>query len=234
MEPHNNVTETFLMIYLWAGFKEQFNHFAKIRLEYSGDTARYFCDLAIAEYWIDNNLPGALDLLEKSYRMDSTDLQTIKNLGEVYLDDGQYARSLEYFKKYEVRLNELKRVDLYSNHVIGLAYWLNGDKESAEHFLDLQETYCREVLAGSPDTQGTLASIYALRGDRERAYRHLEEFNKQPRMRIYVKNGFKEDNLFHTFLKDDPEYKEIRSEILSKYEAEHERVMRWLEEQDIE
>jgi TolB-like protein/Tfp pilus assembly protein PilF len=232
-ENYINVTQTFLLVYLWAGFKEQYDRVAELKLEYSGDSAMYYCDLATAEYWIDDYREKALELLEKSYRIDSTALGTLNLLGEVCLNDGQYARSLEYFQEYITRMNELDRVNIYGTHNIGLAYWLNGDKEKAEHYFDLQISYCRDFLSGVRDSHGTLASIYAFRGDRDQAYKHLREFNDQSRMRIYVKNGYSEDNPYFISLLGDPEYQSIRAEIVAKYEAEHERVRQWLEENDI-
>ena len=126
-ETYINVTQSFMMVYLWSGFKEQYNHFAEIKLKYSGDSAMYYCDLATGEYWIDDNRKKALELLEMSYRIDSTTLETLNLLGEVCLSDGQYARSLKYYKEYTVQLNELGRVNIYSTHNIGLSYLLNGD-----------------------------------------------------------------------------------------------------------
>lgn len=221
------------MIYLWAGFKEQYNNYAKNTLKNTGDTARYYCDLATAEYWIDDNRPKALELLEKSYRIDSLALETLKMLGEVYLNDGQISHALDFYKKYQFRLDELDRIDLYGTHNIGMVYWFSGDKEKAEHYFDLQISYCNDILSGIPDSNGQLASIYAFKGDRNQAYKHLHEFNKQAGMRIYVKNGFREDNPFFASIEDDPEYQSIRTEILAKYETEHDRVRKWLEENDM-
>jgi TolB-like protein/AraC-like DNA-binding protein/Tfp pilus assembly protein PilF len=227
---HINVTETIMRVFLRTGCKEQYDYFAKTTLDYTGDSARYYCDLAIAEYWMDNNIPVALELLEKSYRVDSAALETLRTLGEVCLNDGQNARSLEYYKKYLKRLDELDRVDLYSTHVIGMAYWLNGDQEKADHYFDLEISYCEDVLSGFPDSHNQLASIYAFRGNRDLAYRHLHAFNEQAGMSIYVKNGFRDNNLFFKSLQDEAEYRSIRSEILAKYQAGHERVVKWLEE----
>jgi tetratricopeptide (TPR) repeat protein len=219
-----------MMVYLWSGFKEQYNHFAEIKLKYSGDSAMYYCDLATGEYWIDDNRKKALELLEMSYRIDSTTLETLNLLGEVCLSDGQYARSLKYYKEYTVQLNELGRVNIYSTHNIGLAYWLNGDKETAEHYFDPQLSYIRDFLSGNLSSEGTLASIFAFIGNRDLAYKHLHEFNKKDAMSIYVKNGYKEGNPYHLSIQDDPEFQSIRAEILAKFEAEHERVRQWLEE----
>jgi TolB-like protein/AraC-like DNA-binding protein/Tfp pilus assembly protein PilF len=229
---HTNMTETFKHVYLWAGCKKKYDDFANMALDHTGDTVNYYCDLAIGEYWIDGNRSKALELLERSYQIDSTSLETLKHLGEVCLNDSQFARSLKYYEKYLVRLNELDRVDLYSTHNIGLAYWLNGDKENAEHFFDLQISYCRDVLSGDRNSHSQLAAICAFKGDRERAIEHLTEINKQTGMRIYAKNGLSEDNLFFASIQDDAEYTSIRAEILAKYQAEHDRVMEWLEEND--
>ena len=227
-----NVNEISKRIYLWAGFKEQYDHFAQITLKNRKDTARYYYELATAAYWIDDNRPKAMDLLEKSYLMDSTKLETLRNLGEVCLNDGQYARSLVYYEKFLDRLNELGRVDLYGTHNIGLAYWLNGDKQQAEHYFNLQISYCMDVLSGMPDSNSQLAAIYAFREDRELAYQYLREFNKQSGMNIYVKNNFRENHPYFSSIQDDPEYQSIRADILAKYQAEHERVRQWLEENE--
>ena len=154
-------------------------------------------------------------------------------LGEVCLNDGQYARALEYYKKFLVRLDELDRIDLYGTHNIGLAYWLSGDKEKANQYFDIQIGYCKNALSGYTDTNGQLAAIYAFKGDREQAIAHLKEINKQTGMKVYMKNNLRKNNLYFSALQNDPEYQSIRAEILAKYEEEHERVRKWLEENDL-
>jgi hypothetical protein len=45
-------------------------------------------------------------------------------------------------------------------------------------------------------------------------------------------NDIKNDPLFDS-IRDEPEFQQIVKEVEAKYQAEHERVMKWLEENDM-
>ncbi|HUX94149.1 MAG TPA: hypothetical protein VMV47_00340 [Bacteroidales bacterium] len=51
-------------------------------------------------------------------------------------------------------------------------------------------------------------------------------------MPLLLKTFIEDDPLFDS-IRDDPEFQQIVKEVESKYQAEHERARRWLEEQGL-
>ena len=61
---------------------------------------------------------------------------------------------------------------------------------------------------------------------------HLRELNRLEGMNIFELRNLMDD-LFFKELQDDPEFQRIRSELISKYYAQHETVRKWMEENHI-
>jgi len=121
-------------------------------------------------------------------------------------------------------------------HRIGYVYWKNGFKKEAEFYLDKQMECCYSLIkSGRPYAQlyytyYDLAGVYAFRGEKDKAYENLRYFNQRKRMPIWMARLIKNDPLFDS-IKDDHEFQNIIKEVETKYQAEHERVRKWLEEQ---
>ena len=77
-----------------------------------------------------------------------------------------------------------------------------------------------------------LAGIYAFKGEKDKAYQNLRIFNQRMRMPLWIVTQIKKDPLFDS-IRDDPEFQEIVRDIEAKYQAEHERVRLWLEDNDM-
>ena len=71
-----------------------------------------------------------------------------------------------------------------------------------------------------------LASLYAFRGEKDKAYENLRQIQLH---RVLV---IKLDPFFDS-IRDEPEFQQIVRDIEAKYQAEHERVKKWLEENDM-
>jgi hypothetical protein len=74
-----------------------------------------------------------------------------------------------------------------------------------------------------------LAGVYAFLGDKVKAYQYLEELNK---VSVYPLGGMtyaKFDVLFDS-MRNEERFQKVFSNVEAKYQAEHERVKKWLEE----
>lgn len=218
---------TLSTVYLLSGFKDQSDYYAKKALDLGGDSASYYAKLGLTEYLIRNNIPGAVELLQKGYALDPANVRILKHLGEIYLERGERERSLQYLESYAKNLDALKQIDLYGTFVIGYAYLLNGNRDSAEYYFDLQAKYSNKKLRSNPKHHLQLAMISAWRGEREAAIEHLRIFNQVERVNVYVVRNLKED-LFFESIQDDPRYLEIKDDLIAKFQAEYERVRKWL------
>lgn len=214
--------------YFVAGFKSHSDYYHKQALDLDGDSVKYYIELANSELYIENDIEKAAELFMRAYKLDSSDFNTLKGLSTVYLDKGHYAEALRYTEKKIERLEALGEKDLYSSMINGLVFLMNGNREKAEYHFDQQIKYQRLYSS----QKNRIAMSYASLGDREQAYNSLIAFNEMESMQVYVQRNFRDDYFFKS-IQDEPEFIKIRSELIGKYQAEHERVRLWLEENDM-
>ena len=165
-----------------------------------------------------------------------TNLRTLLWLGQSYSRDGKYREALRFYEKsYEK--SKLEGSNTFDEaHRVGYVYWENGYKEKAEYYFNEQLNYCnRAIELGRKYEQifysyYDLAAIYAFRGERDKAYQNLMIFNKKQTMPLWMVNLIKTDPLFNR-IRNEPEFQQIVRDVESKYQAEHEKVRKWLEEQ---
>jgi hypothetical protein len=75
-----------------------------------------------------------------------------------------------------------------------------------------------------------LAGVYAFMGNRDKAYENLRVWARTPVFPLWWVGLIKEDPLFDS-IRNEPEFQQIVRDVEAKYQAEHERVRKWLEEQ---
>ena len=121
-------------------------------------------------------------------------------------------------------------------HRIGYAYWQNGYKKEAEYYFNEQIKYCNRMIELKRSygqklyAYYDLAGVYAFRGEKDKAYKNLRIFNQIQRIPLWMAMLIKTDPLFNS-IRNEPEFQQIAKDIEAKYQAEHERVRKWLEEQ---
>jgi len=75
-----------------------------------------------------------------------------------------------------------------------------------------------------------LAGVYAFRGEKDKAYENLRIFNQRKIEHMWMVRLIKNDPLLNS-IRDEEEFQQIVRDVEAKYQAEHERVRKWLEEQ---
>ena len=121
---------------------------------------------------------------------------------------------------------------------IGHAYLVNGFIEEAEYYFNTGLEFHIEMLELDRQygfgffTFYNLATMYAFLGDKNKTYENLRLFNQKPRMPLFAVANIKDDPLFDS-IRDEPEFQQIVRDVEAKYQAEHERVRQWLEENDM-
>jgi hypothetical protein len=76
-----------------------------------------------------------------------------------------------------------------------------------------------------------LAGVYAFLGEKDKAYENLRIYIQKPTENNWGLNIIKTDPLFDS-IRDEPEFQQIVKDQETKYQAEHERVRKWLEERN--
>jgi len=216
-----------------TGFPEKARYYAEEILKLNGDSAEYFDNLASDEQLLGNNAEE-LRLEKKAFAMDST--SRLYAIGEAYMFNGQYKESLKYFKKLIEITKPTGYLLLWNMHRIGYVYWQNGYRKEADYYFDKQIEYDNNenklgrFRSEELFTYYDLAGVYAFRGEKEKAYENLRIFNQKKIIHAWVLWFIKNDPLFNS-IRNEPEFQQIISDMETKYQAEHERVGKWLEEQ---
>jgi TolB-like protein len=220
------------LAYFLAGFPEKCQQYTLDKLKLDGDSLGYYDGLANIQFWL-ANFNKSNEYGEKGYTIDSTNLDILVMLGMGYAWLGQYKESLKYYKKYIEILKPQAGVIINYSPGIGYTYWQNGYKEEAVNIFNEEIEYdMNELKRSSGQSFGTyysLASVYAFRGIKNEAYKNLRAFNIIQRVPFYMVTDMKNNPLFND-IRNEPEFQQIEKEIEAKYQAEHERVRKWLEE----
>ena len=222
--------------YYSAGFPEKGIQYYKDKLKLDGDSANYYAELSRYENW-QEDFNKSIEFGIKSYAIDSTNSTTLVILGSSYAEYGWYDESLKYYNKW-IKRSEDQGDEWFtgSSHRIAYIYSQKGDRESAEYYFNKQINYCdRSIELGRQYAQMLyayydLAGVYAFRKERNKAYENLQIFNKKPVMSIWMVSLIKTDPLFNS-IRNESEFQQIVRDVEAKYQAEHERVRKWLEEQ---
>jgi hypothetical protein len=123
---------------------------------------------------------------------------------------------------------------------IGYAFWQNGYKKEAEYWfkeqiklsqesIKLGRAYSTRERFGS-NAYYDLAGVYAFKGEKARAIEILRGFDCYHVISRSLLDDLKKYNPLFNSIRDDPEFQKIVSSWESKYQAEHERVRKWMEE----
>ncbi len=223
------------LAYQDAGFIDKAKYYYQEVLKLEGDSIRYYYYLGGIENYL-GDFEKAIEFYKKGYAIDSTRYGLLLQLGSNYMYLGQYEESLKYYKKYLEILKARGWLYLRGMHRIGYVYWQNGYREEAKYYFNEQIRYGEESIklgreyANSKGAHYDLADVYAFFGDKVKAYQYLDEVNKKHTFPLWWIILVKRDPLLDS-IREEERFQNILQNMEAKYQAEHERVRKWLEEQ---
>jgi len=230
------ILRTLAKAYLDLGFIDIATYYNQEATKLENDSILYYSFLASIESrkanWTD-----CLKYRLKVYSMDTTNLYNLRILGKLYMQLGHYKESLRYYEKYMAK-RKSRGQRILQKHRIGLVYWKLGYKEEAEYYFNEQINYYNSLieLVLSPSlhlySYFFLAQVYAFQGDKDKAIENLRMFNQMQGIPYWMVLEFKLAPFFDN-IRDEPEFQQIVRDVEAKYQAEHERVRKWLEENDM-
>ena len=222
-----------------AGFDEKAKHYIQKAFKLDKDSAIYYKYLSSVEGYA-GNFEKAIELGNKAIEQVMRPLGevgTSRKLGKMCLFIGEYEESLKYFERsIEVNQSVGAPIEYYS--AIGFAYRISGDKEKAEYYFNEQIKYSNSIIELDRELRSdywalySLAGAYAFMGQKDKAYKNLHKFNQRQRMCLSEVRWINNDPLFDN-IRDEPEFHQIILDVEAKYQVEHERVRKWLEENDM-
>jgi TolB-like protein len=223
--------------YAASGFKEKAIYYYKEALKLDDDSLQYYYSLGHDEFNT-RNYGKAIEFMNKCYAIDSNNRSVNFYLGQGHLWLDRYEEGLKYFKNVE---NLLKTADIKIPALlarIGNAYWVNGFRDEGEYYLK-NALELHDQISELDRRQSTIAfqyyssaAIYSVLGDEKKAYENLNLLNQRQLMPIWMVSNIKDDPMFDS-IRDEPEFQQIVRDLEAKYQAEHERVRKWLEENDM-
>jgi TolB-like protein/Tfp pilus assembly protein PilF len=227
------------------GFFNEAKYFLDEVLKLNGDSAFYLYYLGMLEMY-QENFGKAIEYSERSYFLDSTQTELLQNLGNFYWVTGQKETALDYYNKYISRSEsfksklwfEEKTHSIQAVHRLGYCYWITGHKDKAELYFDEQKRICEESIKLNREYGAKayydLAGIYALRGEKEKAYENLHLYVKESgENHTYAMIWYLKYDPFFDSIRNEPEFQDILAERKAKYQESHEKLRKWLEDQGI-
>jgi TolB-like protein/Tfp pilus assembly protein PilF len=221
--------------FLYAGFREQFEYYVNQALILNDDSSHFYYYHAMDELY-QNNFEKSLELYLKAYKSDTTGFYTLQGVAMNLNLLGRYKEALTYLKLYISKTYAQGNYNLHDMHRIGYTFSKNGYIKEAEYYFDKQIEICNNSnklgrqYAQELSSYYDLAAVYAFMGNKEKAYQNLRIFNQIKVTSIWLVWYIKNDPLFDS-IRNEPEFQQIIRDVETKFQAEHERVRKWLEEQ---
>ncbi len=220
------------LVYFYAGFIDKAKQYYQQGLELSGDSVLYLTCMGLTEF-SQENFENAYQIEKEIYRIDSTLADYLSMYCKL---TGREDEGYIIDMKYAERLKKAGEIDLYSSKGIGYYLWQKGRTKEAEFYFNQQIKVDEESIklgrwnAIPKGAHYDIAGVYAVLGDKEKAYQYLDEFNKKRAYPLWWVIQFKHESLFDN-IRQEPRFQKIFRNVEAKYQAEHERVGKWLREQ---
>jgi TolB-like protein/Tfp pilus assembly protein PilF len=221
-----------------VGFYDKEGYYQDQALKIDGDSLNSLGWQWQHKFWL-GDYSGAIDLVMR-YHADTINAGSVQfYMGYNYSMVGEYKKAISSFEKYlkRIKTNPEEYADFGSEHRIGYAFWMNGQKKEAEYYFNRQIENCYRIInLGRQNVKNLspyydLAAVYAFKGDREKAYENLNIWftGSGDFKNTYDITLITTDPLFSA-IRNEAEFQKITKEVKSKYEANRERVRKWLED----
>jgi TolB-like protein len=228
-----NLLNSLIRVYADIGIIDKAEYYIDELLKLNGDSLDYFDWLAWAEL-IRGNFEQALKIAKKCQVYDST-----FHIAPDYYNclPSSYSDEIYQNAKDDIKWREEQsQIPLQYTHRFGYAFWMVGKEEEALQYFEKQIEYGEESIrlnrsiAQLKAAQYDLAGTYTFLGEKEKAYKNLEDWSQMNTFPLWWVTLFKNDPLFNN-IRNEQRFQQITHDVEAKYQAEHEKVKKWLEEQ---
>ena len=172
-----------------------------------------------------------------AYEMDTLRPDAINSVFMAYGMLGQFQESLKYGYKLIDRLEAMGRITPFYSNRLGYIFSKTGNHELADFHFKQKIEHCDKIINNelSGDRFYALydrAGVYAYQGKRDKAFEDLDRFKQRETLQLWMVTLINNDPLLDS-IRDEPKFQQIVQDVEAKYQAEHERVRQWLEENDM-
>jgi tetratricopeptide (TPR) repeat protein len=173
------------------------------------------------------------------YMANSSDLDVIHLLANIYLQLRDFEKSLEYFREFRKHMERLGWMQRYNLYREGFVLVQLGHKEEGMELIERQLAFLdkqRTLQRASPHDYH-YAAIYAFQGDYESALKHLRNYNKKELgMEIdvpFIPISYTQYDILFENLWDNEEFKVFIKEIDEEKAAIRAQVQEMMDKGDI-
>jgi len=221
-------------LYIEIGFTDRARYILNNALSIDQDTITYYRYLGWLEF-CNGNLDLALSIAKDPLAGDTSRailMDYYNCLPSTYSEEA-YQNALKLIERYRER----GTIPLQYSHRFGFAFWQVGKNEEALEYFEKQIEYGEESIrlnrhiAQTRAAHYDLAGTYAFLGNKEKAYSYLEEWSRMDTFPLWWLTLLKNDPMFNS-IRDEKRFQNIVSIVEEKYQAEHEKVRKWLEENE--
>lgn len=234
-------------------FTGYFDEAAKLREEYFVEYSnkKLYLNMRQCEEIMKEDFKKSIEHGLQAYQIDSTDLTTLDYLGQCFLYLNNTKEAYRYYQKY---IESIKQQPYYKPESTDydLAYFYNSRENGIGHaiFPILHTAYTlsfhgdkklfniyteavidnvqkhiefKSMLAQTYFSYLELGCVYALLNEKQKAIENLRMLKRRKINPIWLLIYLNNSPLLET-VRDEPEFKEIVSDVEKKYQAEHERI----------
>ena len=222
--------------YAQVGFGDLAKSYANQVLNLNGDSLEYFKRLSFIEW----NNGNTQEELKYEIKVSSLNPSAARDLviGRCYYLVNDFEHALAHYEKYLEDKGE-STGELFENYYrLAYTYSQLGLEDNAKYFFNKQTEICIEAETTgsyyfiSGQGQYDLAGVYAATGQKTKSLDYLRMVNQIETYPAWGYHLIKIDPILDS-IRDDPEFQQILHDIEAKYQAEHERIRQWLEENDM-
>jgi TolB-like protein len=216
-----------------AGFIDLAKYYSDKAFKLDEDTMSYHYRLFWTEF-TQGDFSEALEIAKMSFETDSNS-NTCYRVGVAYMYLERFEEALTYFRKAYEDFMDVDQLPPVAIDAIAGTLWKNGFIEEAEYLFNEQLHILNRIIDLGRDYtyySYDFASIYAFLGEKDKAYEHLRLFTQRETFNLFHVTIINNEFLFDG-IREEPEFQRMVNDIEAKYQAEHERVRQWLEENDM-
>ena len=223
------------MEYIRIGFPEHGKQYWQQALELYGDSAVYLYWIMQAD-WEQGNYEKAYQSAKIAYKWDSVRVKEM--MPGICLMTGRHKEANPYIENTVEWMKKSGENYPGASQMIGYYYWRTGRSKEAEYYFNREIEFELETIRlGRFNTINrqahfNLAQVYTFLGDKEKAYQYLDEVNKNQSFPLWWVTEFKYSPLLNN-IRGEPRFQKILKDVEAKYQAEHERVGKWMVSQGL-
>lgn len=228
----------FLPRYLWSlgqwyegfGFNANALDIYKQTFQLTKDTLQFYRDMS-GPYYIEKNWKESIRWAKKILGKDPQNHWAHGQLAAIYTYVGKIDSAAYHLKN----LIELDSTSFTGKFNKGTLYWLTGNDKEAKLIFNALSKFLQQLIKtgiNSGFDVYSLAIIYSIEGDKNKAFEYLKMVNKSIRTENWCMMDMELNPAFKN-IRPEPQFQEMLRESKSNWQEAHDQIYTWLKENNL-